>query len=211
MKSRLLLLPLAFLTVVALLMIPTCQATVVTFDELSERGTGSFLPDGYQGLVWSNFSCANAILITNLPLRGVNGFYYGMVSASNVTYNRFGDPAEIDSLGTNFNFLSAYLTGAWNSNLNIQVQGFSGGNLLYDQTVVASATNPTLFAFNYFNIDRLYFNSFGGQDAGFSTVFSGEHFVLDNFGFEFVPEPSTVVLTAAGGLLLWPFLKRKRV
>src|SRR5260221_13569032 len=93
-----------------------------------------------------------------------------MTTLSNVAVNDFGAPAEIDSLGTNFNFLSAYLTGAWNNNLNIEVQGFSGTNLLYDTTVVASATSPTLFTFNYLDIDRLTFNSFGGQkNAGFPS------------------------------------------
>jgi hypothetical protein len=33
---------------------------------------------------------------------------------------------------------------------------------------------------------------------------------MDNFTFEFVPEPSSLLLTVAGALLLWPLLKRKR-
>ncbi len=209
MKLSPFLLPFAVFTLLTLLMIPTCRAVIVTFDDLPlNRGSATFLANNYQGLVWSNFGVVNAVLNTNVI--GLSGFYYGMVSTSNVAFNAVGNPAEIDSPGTNFSFLNAYLTGAWNSNLNIEVQGFRGGTLQYDQTVVASATAPTLFTFNYFNIDRLYFNSFGGQDAGFSTVFSGEHFVLDNFNFEFVPEPSAVLLTGAGALLLWPFVKRKR-
>ncbi len=91
-----------------------------------------------------------------------------MVSPSNVAFNAGGDPAEIDS-ATNFNFFSAYLTGAWNSNLNIEVEGFNGAKEIYDTIVVASATNPTLFTFNYLDIDRLYFDSYGGQSAGFLT------------------------------------------
>jgi hypothetical protein len=132
-----------------------------------------------------------------------------MVSPSNVAFNDFGSPAEIDS-SSNFNFFGVYLTGAWDSNLNIEVEGFRSGTMLYDTTVVASATSPTLFTFNYLNIDRLDFSSSGGQDAGFSTVFGGQNFVLDNFAFEFVPEPSPLLLTAAAALLLWPLLKRKR-
>ena len=30
------------------------------------------------------------------------------------------------------------------------------------------------------------------------------------FTFEFVPEPSPLLLTVVGALLLWPLLKRKR-
>jgi len=61
-------------------------------------------------------------------------------SAPNVAYNGYGNPAEIDSRGTNFNFLSTYSTGAWKSNLNIEVQGFNGTNPVSDETTVASAT-----------------------------------------------------------------------
>jgi hypothetical protein len=34
---------------------------------------------------------------------------------------------------------------------------------------------------------------------------------MDNFTFEFVPEPSSLLLATAGALLLCPLLKRKRV
>jgi hypothetical protein len=187
--------------------IPTCSATVVTFDNLSDSTTGTFIPTGYQGLSWSNFAYLNAVLHSNVF--GVSGANYGMVSPFNVAFNGSGFPAEIDSRGTNFNFLSAYFTGAWNSNLNIEIQGFRSGTLLYDTTVVASATSPTLFTFNDLDIDRLYFNSFGGQDAGFGSG-AGEVFVMDNFTFEFIPEPSTLLLTAMGSVSLMALLRRRR-
>jgi len=207
MKARSFLLRFVVITVFTSAIISSGLATVVTFDELSENGTGSFLANGYQGLAWSNFVVQNAIVYT--ANNGLKGYYYGMVSASNNAFNAFGNPAEIDSLSTNFNFQSAYLTGAWNSNLNIQVQGFRGGGLIYNQTVVASATNATLFTFNYLNIDSLTFNSFGGQSAGFPGG-SGNNFVMDNFTFDLVPEPSSLLLATGGTLLLWPILKRKR-
>jgi hypothetical protein len=163
------------------------------------------IPQGYQGLSWSNFWVSNAILHANSV--NTNGYYYGMVSPSNVAFNAKGNPAEIDSSGTNFNFLSAYLTGAWNSNLNIEVEGFNGTNLLYDQTVVASATNPTLFTFSYMDIDRLYFNPYGGEPA-FDPV-PAYNFVMDNFTFEFVPEPSSLLLAALGAVSLVAFLRRR--
>lgn len=194
-------------TIFSALVIFPCCAAVLTFDDLPlNTDHASLITNGYHGLVWSNFWASNAILFTGTY--GSNGYYNGMVSVSNVTFNGFGAPSEIDST-TNFNFLSAYLTGAWNSNLNIEVQGFSGGNLLYDQTVVVSATNPIVFTFNYLNVDRLYFNSFGGQYAGFPSG-TAENFVMDNFSFEFVPEPSSFLLTAAGALTLWAAMRRKR-
>lgn len=183
------------------------RAGVVTFDDLAlNTANGSFVPNGYQGLVWSNFSAVNAILFT--AVNGSNGYYNGMVSASNVALNAFGAPAEIDS-SSNFNFLSAYMTGAWNSNLNIEVQGFRNGTMLYDTTVVASATSPTLFGFNYLNVDRLYFSSFGGEYAGFPGG-SATHFAMDNFTFEFIPEPSSFLLAALGAVSLAALLRHRR-
>ncbi len=177
----------------------------MTFDDLHETAAGAYIVSPYQGLVWSNIAAYDAIL--SPAVYGTNGYYYGMVSASNAAVNGVGNPAEIDS-PSNFNFLSVYLTGTYNSNLNIEAQGFSGATLLYDTTVVASATSPTLFTFNYLNIDRLYFSNFGGQPA-FGTP-SAPQFVMDNFDFEFVPEPSAFLLTAAGALMLWSVVRRKR-
>ena len=161
--------------------------------------------------MWSNFLALNGVLFPTVLSHSTNGFYYGVVSGSNIAVNGgAGGPAEIDSTGTNFDFLSAYLTGEWYSNLNIEVQGFRGGTLVYDQPVLASATNSTLFTFNYLNIDRLTFNSFGGQTAGFPGGGGGEEFVMDNFTFDLVPEPSTLLLAGFGALALCPFLKRRR-
>jgi hypothetical protein len=179
--------------------------TVITFD--NPPLNPGYITTPYQGLSWSNFYCENGILSPNIYPSITNGLYYGVVSLSNVVINGLGQPAEIDS-ATNFDFLSVYLTGGWHSNLNIEVQGFGIGGLLYDTTVVASATSPTLFTFDYLNIDRLYFNSYGG-DVAFGYD-GGAQFVMDNFDFEFVPEPSSLLLTALGGVSLVAFLKRRR-
>jgi hypothetical protein len=212
MRSKLLGLSLATFTVFAFSAGSIYSQTTVTFDNLNETGTGSFIPNGYEGLVWSNSRCINAILLTSFPNVGTSGYYFGMVSASNVVYNPFGGSMEIDS-ATNFNFLSAYLTGAASSNLNIDVQGFSGTNLVYDETKVASATNATLFTFNYLNIDRLYFDAYGGEDAGFpaSGGEGGTWFAMDNFEFEFIPEPSSFLLVALGAVSLVALVRRKRL
>jgi len=215
MKVKSFLLFFTFSALFTFSVIATGSATVVTFDELSETGSGGWIASQYQGLNWSNILCNNAILWTNIDAlyyshltNGLTGDYYGMVSESNVA--EVVADAEIDSPGTSFNFLSAYLTGYFNSNLNIEVKGFKGVTLLYDQTVIASAATPIQFAFDYLDIDRLTFTSFGGQPAFRSDLnFAGE-FVMDNFAFELIPEPSSLLLTFAGALLLWPLLKHKR-
>jgi hypothetical protein len=185
--------------------ISTRSQTVVTFDNISETGTGSFIPDGYQGLVWSNFVGMNAILYAGSYPFYTNGYYYGIVSPSNVAYDADASPAKIESQGTNFDFLSTYLTAAWNTNLNIEVQGFRGGTLLYATTVVPNVTSSTLFTFNYLNIDRLDFTPSGGIGEP-----ANGQFAMDNFTFEFVPEPSSLLLAALGGVSLITLLKRRR-
>jgi hypothetical protein len=194
--------------------------TIVTFDDLSENGSGAWFSSNYEGLTWENIACNNAILFTNVlptlfpgaPTNGLSGDYYGMVSASNVAEmfgnNDVNPNSEIDS-ATNFNFFSAYLTGTWNSNLNIEVQGFRGTNLVYDQTVVASATAPTLFTFDFTDINRLYFNSYGG-DPAFGVQGGQAEFTMDNMTIEFIPEPSSLLLTALGAVTLFALVKGKR-
>jgi hypothetical protein len=206
MKARWFLFPVACFVLLAFRATPARSQTLVTFEDLSAAPPGN-IPKGYEGLTWSNLWVLNAILWADGGA-GTNGYYYGMVSPSNVAFNAGGQPAEIDS-ATSFNFFSAYLTGAWNSNLNIDVQGFRNGTLIYDQTVVAAATNATLFTFNYMDIDRLYFDSYGGQPAGFPNG-GGVIFAMDNFTFDFIPEPSSLLLASVGALLLWPLLKRRR-
>jgi hypothetical protein len=105
--------------------------------------------------------------------------------------------------GSSFNFEGAYLTGAWRDGLNINIQGFLGGSLLYDTTVVVDSTSPTWFDFNYLGIDTLAFDSYGGTAHGYSAsglILDGDHFVMDNFTFTYarVPEPTSLVLLGIG-------------
>ena len=205
---------LSFLSLAILMSLATSapSQTLVTFDDFDLSHAHAYstnIPNGYQGLNWTNFGIVNGILQSSALGGYLSGYNYGMVTPSNVAYNAFGNPAEIDSPGTNFSFLSAYLTGAWNSNLNIEVEGFNGAAEIYDTNVVASATNPTLFTFNYLNINRLYFNSYGGELAGFGGG-AGENFVMDNMTFEFIPEPSSLLLTTLGAVTLFAVVRRRR-
>jgi hypothetical protein len=204
MKTKFLMLPVEACILICLSIPLASLGDVITFDDIVIPFPYYYyspITNGYHGLNWSNFGPLTPRDATN------NGYYYGMVSPPNVAFNGAGSPAEIDALGTNFNFLSVYLTGAWNSNLNIEVQGYRDTNLIYDETLVVSATNATLFTFNYLDIDRLYFNSYGGDNAGFGG--SGEEFVMDNFEFEFIPEPSSFLLAALGCISLVALVRHR--
>jgi hypothetical protein len=115
LKTRLFLLPLSFLALLVLTAAPTHSQTVITFDDIPHaNGESTYITNGYQGLDWNNVATLNPII--KLAQDGpspTNGLYYnGMVSASNVAFGGFTSPTEIYSTGSNFNFVSVYLTGA---------------------------------------------------------------------------------------------------
>ena len=100
------------------------------------------------------------------------------MSSNNVIYNHSANPASITD-ATPFNFISAYLTAAWNDNLQVEVEGYTSGTLIYDNTYTMSATAPTLIQFNYSGVNEVDFNSFGGTwHSGYGS--SGKQFVMDN-------------------------------
>jgi len=143
---------------------------LVTFDDLS--GSGLPVPIGYGGLTWSNFSYLIGADHPN------SGYPAGTVSPPNAAYNPYGTPASIISTGL-VNFVSAFLTAAWNDNLQVQVKGYSGATLVYSNSYTLSATAPTLINFNYLGVNKVDFISSGGTPhPGYSG--SGTHFVMDN-------------------------------
>ncbi|HPA20156.1 MAG TPA: C25 family peptidase propeptide domain-containing protein, partial [Verrucomicrobiae bacterium] len=143
---------------------------VVGFDDLT--GAGTLVPAGYAGFSWSNFYYNNGIQQSN------SGYYAGTVSPSNVVFNANADQASIVSTGQ-VNLISAYMTAAWNDNLQVQVNGYDGASLIYDNTYTLSATVPTLINFNYIGVTRVDFISYGGTPHPGYTG-SGGHFAMDN-------------------------------
>jgi len=206
MRAELRLLLVAFLLVFSTFPLSISRASLITFDDVSVSSPGETLvPNGYEGLVWSNFWVLNAV-----PFGPSSGYYNGLISDSNVAYNAFGNPAEISALGRNFNLVSAYLTAAFTSNLSVQVQGFRGANMVYEQTAVVTWTGPSLVMLNFQNIDRVEFDSFGGLDAGIGgSLGDDQQFVMDDLTIEPVPEPSAILLAGIGTLVLWRTRRRR--
>lgn len=182
---------------------PQAGATTLTFEGLTTlRGTA--MPAGYGGLDWTNF------FLVNGPLEALifpdTGFTNGVVSGQYAAFA--GGGPEASASGAPFDFDSAYLTGVWNNGLNIDVRGYLADTLRYDQTVVVNTTGPTLFTFDYFDIDTLTFDSFGGINADLGG--SGTQFTMDNMTIDPtpVPEPASMALLGAG--LVGMIVRRRR-
>jgi hypothetical protein len=161
----------------------------LTFNDLPDPGMyGSPVPAGYGGFQWDNFSYLDGADFI------ASGYQNGAVSGGNVAFNGIGGSALFNGGGV-FDLDSAWLTAAWNDGLNVEVQGFAGASLIYDNTYVLNATAPTLINFNYLQVDSVEFISSGGVNYGSDG--SGTEFVMDNLTVD-VPEPDTFGLLIFG-------------
>ena len=104
-----------------------------------------------------------------------------------VAYNANGAPASI-SAASPFILYSAYLTAAFNDNLQLEAQGYIGSTLAYDNTYSLMATGPTLISFNYLGVTSVQFISSGGTPhRGYAGA--GTEFVMDNLDVFVQPLP----------------------
>src|SRR4051812_12856297 len=175
----------------ALAMTFGASPSIFTFDDLTPGTLPGHdatyegpIPDGYHGLHWQNFWALDTSLLTN-----PSGYLNGVVSLNNVAFNGGGNSA-LFSTGT-FDLNSAYLGAAWNDGLHVEVQGFTGSTLVYDNTYTVNTAGSTLINFNYLGVDSVKFISSGGTSHGY--LGSGTHFLIDNLVIT-VPEPSAIAL-----------------
>jgi hypothetical protein len=147
---------------------------LLTFDDIPTGGGNPPIPNGYGGLNWYNFG-----VLDGLSVPPSYGYYTGLVSAPNVAFNFYGSPASISVSSGLFDLDSAYLTSALNSQPTqyIQVQGYSGTTMRYNNTYLVNNTGPTFINFDYLGINSVTFTS-GAQE-----------FAMDNLTVT-VPEPN---------------------
>lgn len=182
---------------------------VITFDDLPARSSGQ-IPNGYSNLNWSSgFTFFDPLSYFG---SSPNGYSAGVITGPNIAYDSnagsgnsisFSNPAP-------FTFNSVFLTAAWYDNLQVTVTGFQGGIPVTgdNRTVTLSATTPTLFAFNWTNVDRISFTPFGGtQHVGYAG--SGVFFLMDNLDVVTTPEPgyARAVALMLIGTLFFKLLK----
>lgn len=167
------------------------SADVLTFDDVTTAVPGLMeIPDGYGGLDWGGN--LGVVIPSAVPEYAISGWINGVVSGDYVSGSSQVQLGTVS--GATFNFEGAYLTAAWNIGLNVNIRGYNNGSEVYNQSVLVDPWAPVWFAFNFNNIDELTFISSGGVDAGFEGPGSGEHFVMDDFTYEIIPEPSSTAM-----------------
>jgi hypothetical protein len=167
----------------------------LTFDDLAYPSTsGVIVPNGYGDLEWNNFYYLDGFHYPN-----PSGYLPGAVSRDSAGFNAFGSPASVVS-AVPFNFSSAYLTAAWNDNLNVEAKGYLHGNLVYDQNYTLSAVTPTLINFNYMGVTEVDFIASGGTPHIPYGTNSATHFVIDNITTSYpTPQFDAAYLRSSSG------------
>jgi hypothetical protein len=199
----------ALLVVALAASVGQARAGTLTFDTLApKKSQPPVIPNGYGGFNWSNFFFVDGS--TKAP----SGYTNGTVSPANVAYNGFGNPASMGTTGALFNFVGAYLTGAWRDGLNIEVQSFAGGlggKKLYDTNVTVNSDAAHFYAFNYLGVDTLNFIASGGVNPGYPDG-DGTQFAMDDFVSRpaATPEPASVLLAGIGVTALGGSWLRRR-
>jgi len=172
----------------------------LNFDDLPAPGNASPVPNGYGGMNWYNMEYMQH------DSQPGTGYDKGMFSPESVASNGWGLPALVSSAdGGEFDFLSAYLTSAYQEDLKVAVAGLRDGDFITLQFVDVNNDVPTKFDFNFLNVDTLIMVSFNNSGLG-----PGYQFVIDDFTYDSraVPIPETLLLFGSGVIVLLGIRRR---
>lgn len=180
------------------------SAQTITFDDLSCNA--ETVSDGYQGLDWNLTDCSNGSLT---PFSGYNT----LDGPGNVAFGPFETPFGFSST-TTFNFIQVDVAPAWNNNLSLQLQGFLGGSLVYNENFVLTGPHMAQqLLLNWANIDEVLFSPSGGvKHPDVAENANGTHLAIDNIvlgPLNVVPEPGTYAMLAVGLAGLWAIRRRR--
>ena len=167
----------------------TASATLITFDDLPDNSVYQRIPNPYAGFDWS----PHFWYLDGADYPYPSGYQNGVVSPPNVAFNENGLPVSFSRRPSMpFELDSFYLAAAWRDGLEVTVTGELCSPaptcvVVDSTTLTVSTSGPTLETFNWDDVNKVVFQSFGGVPVGFE----GYQFVLDNVRISSVPELST--------------------
>jgi len=185
------------------------QTNLVCFDDLTTdtylngrvmNSVAVPLPGGYGGLNWNEFFAVDGNYYSTFLGQGAAGYYNAVISPNNetITMGSSTNPTTGDiTADAAFSLDSGYFTALYMNGLNLEVQGYNGANLLYDQTYQLGFGRPDYIQINMSGITDAHFISSGGTLADLIDG-PGESFAMDNLTISLTPEPSTVALLSLG-------------
>jgi len=200
----------------ALMMIGTANAEVITFDDFTINGPEDNAPWSGYGFNWYNGGVATATQPSgymNAAISGPNYFHSRWNPQTNflVTITR-------SDMG-NFDFNSAYFTAAWYNGLGLEMIGYRDGSEVRRSFAMLDTNVSQLLTVDFMDIDVLTLNTFGdnASPAFFPVVGTRHNFAMDNFSFSAengdvppsVPEPSTIAFMSIGLLGMFAWRRRK--
>ena len=197
------------LVVAAFVSSTSVNAAVIEFDDITTRATAT-IADGYDGFNWDGINVGGG----TPPWWPGSGFENGRVSGEYVAWQSGGIQSAITlSGGGVFDFNGAYFTSAWNTGLNITVDGLFNNSVIYSSISSFNTDGPTWFNLNFSGIDTLLISASGGVSAGLGG--GGEFWVMDNFTYNeaisSVPVPAAAWLFGSGLIGLVGIARRKKV
>lgn len=130
----------------------------------------------------------------------------------NVTVSRINN-AQFNFLGAHFGGFTYNDTTAWYAATELTIEGFSAGNLVDSATFSPLNVGFLRNDIGFYGVDELVFTATQGTydyaSYGLTNSGDGSYWMMDNFEYSPVPEPSTFLLLGSG-LAGLGFYARKR-
>lgn len=173
------------------------QAGLITFDDLP--APMDVVPNGYAGFNWQNAVYADPVDLGLVP----SGYFAGLVSGTNVLTNAYESPLTFTSTTAAFRLDSLWLTGAWNDDLHVHLEGYRSGLLICTADYVVNSTGPTFVTPGFLGVDSVVISSYGGEaNPDYAWLGgAGANVVIDSVSTSAIPEPSTYAMYGVAGLL----------